>query len=150
MNKVEKIARALARQAYTKAGNDKPDIIDGVIDRRWRQYEDQAEAVVSVLEETSLVAIVTRWADRIHNDRTLETVLQSIRGETDEIEEEIVLLRQGSPSGPDGVFGECVDVIASTLDMVREVRPDADIDDLEVEVARYLDKKCEKWARKYG
>lgn len=98
----------------------------------------------------SLVAVVSHWSDLIKDGRTLRSVSESIHEEAGEIVEEIDLLEAGAPAGKDGVFGEAVDVIAGALDMIRLVRPDATIADLEAEVAEYLNRKCHKWASKYG
>lgn len=98
----------------------------------------------------SLVGLVAKWADLIQNGRTLRTIHDAMREENDEVGEEITLLEQGDPAGPDGVFGECCDLIASTLDMIREVRPNSSIEELEREVFDYVNTKCRKWAMKYG
>jgi len=98
----------------------------------------------------SLVAIVTRWADSIHNGRTLRSIAKSIRLELVELEEEVDLVENEAQPGKDGVFGEAVDIIASALDMIRQVRPNATVEELEAEVAEYLNRKCHKWATKYG
>lgn len=108
----------------------------------------------------SLVAIVTRWADSIHNGRTLRSIAKSIRLELAELEEEIAIAEHNDvlrnlggnlvEHGKDGVFGEAVDIIASALDMIRQVRPNATVEELEAEVAEYLNQKCHKWATKYG
>ncbi len=103
-------------------------------------------------QTTSLVAIVADWSDRIKNGRTDKTVLDSLESEVLEFREE-VLIRTGEidlPAGPDGIFGEAVDIIACALDAIRRERPTTSIADLEREVADYLNRKCQKWADKYS
>lgn len=103
-------------------------------------------------QTTSLVAIVADWSDRIQNGRTDKTVLDSMESEVLEFREE-VLIRTGEidgPAGPDGIFGEAVDIIACALDAIRRERPTTNIADLEREVANYLNRKCQKWADKYS
>lgn len=98
----------------------------------------------------NIVQVVVGWADQIQNDRTLRTIHDSIQEETHELNEEVTLIEQGQPEGVDGAFGEAVDILASTLDMLRQLRPNATVEDLTMEIAEYLNKKCHKWATKYG
>jgi hypothetical protein len=147
---IEIIARALAAEAFDASGNENDAERQNIIDRRWQRYLPQAEAVSSALAPVSIVSVVAGWADRIKNGRTLDEIVESIRDETVELDEEVVKANNGDPAGPDGIFGEAVDIMVSTIDIVREARPNMPLEELEVEVARYAEIKCQKWARKYG
>jgi hypothetical protein len=151
MNRLETVARALANDSFDIGGNDKPDARQAFVDRRWVNYIRPAKAVLEALgqpTETSLIAIVVRWAEQIKNGRTVTTVLDAIKSEVVELEEEVGFVGGDAEPGPDGIFGESVDIIAGAIDMIWLVRPNVSATELEIEVATYLDKKCAKWARK--
>lgn len=105
------------------------------------------------MSDTSLVRIVVGYSDRIENGRTKAKVFEAIKDEVEELHEEVMVDKFGiayGHAGEDGIFGECVDILASVLDLIRLERPNATIEELETEVAAYLDKKCQKWASKHG
>lgn len=96
----------------------------------------------------SLVGIVSSFSDRIKNGRTKETIFEAISDEVLELRDE--LEAEPGAEGPDGIFGECIDIIASTLDLIRMEYPDMPVEELERKCADYLRLKCDKWERKYG
>lgn len=98
----------------------------------------------------NIVSVVVDWADMIKDGRTLREVHDSIVEETEELGDEIRFIERNMTPGPDGVFGEAIDILASTLDIIRQVRPDATVEDLTNEIAEYLNRKCHKWATKYS
>ena len=147
---IEIIARALAAEAFDSSGNENDAERQNIIDRRWDRYVPQATVVWEALAPMSLVSVVASWADRIKNGRTLPSIVKSIRDETDELDEEVANVENGFTPGVDGVFGEGVDILVSTIDIVREARPNVPLEQLEIDVAIYADIKCRKWARKYG
>lgn len=101
-------------------------------------------------QSNSLVNIVASYSDRIQNGRTKQTIFDAIASEVFELREEVDLDQRGEGAGPDGIFGECIDVIASTLDLIRLEYPDMSVEELERKCADYLRKKCDKWERKHG
>lgn len=102
-------------------------------------------------DTTSLVAIVASYSDRIRNGRTMETIYDSIVSETQELRFEIdAETNYELEAGPDGVFGEAIDVIASALDLARMACPELTVAEFERKCAEYMILKCDKWERKYG
>ena len=101
----------------------------------------------------TLLETVADWSDRIQNGRTDLDVLRSIQNETDELRDEILIANgtlDWAKPGPDGKFGEAIDIICSAIDMLRRERPNLTLWELEEEAAAYADRKCRKWAAKYG
>lgn len=101
-------------------------------------------------QTSSLVGIVASYSDRIQNGRTKQTICDAIVSEVFELREEVDFDGRGKEAGPDGIFGECIDIIASTLDLIRLEYPDMPVEELERKCADYLRRKCDKWERKYG
>lgn len=93
-----------------------------------------------------LIETVVGYCDRIQNNRNPGTILESIVSECDELREEV----EGETPGPDGIFGESIDVLISTIDMLRQVRPHSTMAELIIEIEAYAEKKCQKWETKYG
>ena len=98
----------------------------------------------------SLVSVVMEFADRIKNGRDKVSILESVEEEVVELREEVYLDVNGIVPGPDGIFGEAIDVIVSALDLVRQERPNATLEELEQEIEAYARVKCRKWEIKYG
>lgn len=89
-----------------------------------------------------LVSVVRAYSDSIKNDRTVEDILEYLHDEVSELDGEVI----GYDRGEDGIPGEAVDVILCALDLIYKSAPhwtDADI-------IAYAQKKCQKWAKKYG
>ncbi len=99
----------------------------------------------------NLLNLVIGYCDRIDNGRDQRVILDSILDESDELATEVMCKAQGSPENPeDGVFGEAVDILISTIDMIRSERKDVPLADLIAEIEAYAEKKCRKWEVKYG
>jgi hypothetical protein len=102
----------------------------------------------------TVFGVAAAYSARIVDGRTQEDVLKYMKDEVEELELEV----EGQLVGPDGIFGEAIDVMACAADMViRELRkqnPDITIEEAEKIAADYMEAKCEKWlknveARKY-
>lgn len=89
---------------------------------------------------SNMTAIVRRYTKNIRNGRTPATIIRHMRGEVEELQEEI----DGTGDGRDGIVGESIDIIACALDMIFEVQPD--ITDEQIDAI--MEAKCAKWARK--
>jgi hypothetical protein len=98
----------------------------------------------------SLVSVVMEFADRIKNGRDNVSILEAIEDEMVELREEVYLDVNGLVPGSDGIFGESIDVIVSALDLIRQVRPNISVEELEREIDAYARVKCRKWEIKYG
>lgn len=111
-----------------------------------------SNALIAQLDDNDdLVAIVSSYADRIKNGRTKDTVYDAIDSELHELRFEIDAENHDElEAGPDGIFGECIDIIASTLDLIRMEYPDIPVTELRQKCADYMRLKCDKWERKYG
>lgn len=97
-----------------------------------------------------LIGVVVATSDAIKDGRSKQDILSYLRGETNELHDEILAEKYPTEfrSSEDGVFGESVDVLINCIDMIRKERPDATVDELEAEVIAYAAKKCEKWKQK--
>ena len=89
---------------------------------------------------SQMTAIVRRYTRLIRNGRTPKTIIAHMRGEVEELQDEI----NGTGDGRDGIVGESIDIVACALDLVFEVKPD--ITDEEIDAI--MEAKCAKWARK--
>ncbi len=90
----------------------------------------------------SLVKIVFDYSNRIHNNRTIETIFDHAYSEVKELEAEIAL----GDTGEDGIVGEAIDVIQCMLDIIHKHNPACTEEYLE----NLMLQKCEKWQRIYG
>jgi hypothetical protein len=109
-----------------------------------------------VVRARSTVAVAAEYCDRIVDGRTQGDVLKHLKGEVKELEDEVLALKYPGEiaPGPDGIFGEAIDIMACCIDIIRRERPTATLAELEAEVTAYMVEKCEKWlvnveARKY-
>jgi hypothetical protein len=93
-----------------------------------------------------MIEIVRKFARQIKNGRTLQTIIDHMKGEVIECQDEIDLVLAGQPEGEDGIVGEAIDIIQCALDLIFEVRPDITAEELDAIMLR----KCEKWLRYYA
>lgn len=91
------------------------------------------------------IDIVRHFAGEIQNGRNLFDIFDHGEKEMVELAEELGLAHAGRPSGPDGIVGEAIDVMACMLDMIFVYQPDITTE----EIAAMMLAKCEKWARRY-
>ncbi len=91
----------------------------------------------------NLIALVREYSNRIKNGRKPEDVLNHLRLEVKELDQEFDLIDK-SP-GVDGISGECVDVILCALDLIFMNSPDW----TDEQILEYANKKCQKWENKY-
>jgi hypothetical protein len=93
-----------------------------------------------------LAALVAGYSDRIKDGRTNTGILTHLCGEVVELHDEVH--PKDNQPGPDGIFGEAIDVMACCLDLIRRERPNATMLELEHEVFEYMKLKLDKWERK--
>ena len=95
---------------------------------------------------TGFIEKVWQTSDQIKNNRTPYDVMASVMEETGELALEVSIVMGGSykEEGPDGIIGEAIDLMISTLDLVRIHYPDITEEDL-VGLAHV---KLLKWTRK--
>lgn len=93
-----------------------------------------------------MIEIVRKFALRINNGRTLQTIIDHMKGEVIECQDEIDLVLAGKPEGEDGVIGEAIDIIQCALDLIFEIDPNITAEELDSIMLR----KCEKWQRHYA
>lgn len=89
-----------------------------------------------------LLELVRTYSNKIENGRDLSYIFEGLTEEVDELEAEVY----GNEQGEDGIPGEAVDVILCALDMIYKAAPHWTNED----IVAYAEKKCQKWARKYG
>lgn len=89
-----------------------------------------------------MLEVVRPFATKIQNGRTATDIVRHMRREMVELTNEI----KGVGDGNDGVVGEAVDVIACALDLILHERPEITTEELDA----LLNRKCEKWARRYS
>jgi len=95
--------------------------------------------------QNNLVDIVRQFSHRVQNNRTLSSTSSHMRGEIDELDEEILKLNSGTEPGPDGIVGESIDVIACALDIIFRHAPEI----TDSELADLMLLKCQKWEDNY-
>lgn len=83
--------------------------------------------------------------NEVKNDRDRYYIFDHLLDEVDELDDELRLLNEGLP-GPDGVFGESVDVILCAFDLIFRDNPDITNEEIEA----YVLKKLQKWKAKYA
>jgi len=96
-----------------------------------------------------LLTIVDYYGKQVTDGRTVSNIRMHLHSEVVELDAEVDLLTTSQPAGEDGVFGECIDVLACVLDIMLQIRPDASLNELELEMEEYLTKKCIKWRNKF-
>lgn len=133
------------RDGKVSAGEDYADLY---CDWAPAQPEDFARFGVELpsFYYPSIVDIVRFYSKHIQNGRTIRNVFDFAQDEMVELEVEIGLAERGEPSGDDGEFGEAIDGIACLLDLIFLKRPDV----TNQEISAYMQRKCEKWAKKYA
>jgi hypothetical protein len=94
----------------------------------------------------SLFSIVRSAARRINNDRTLRDILNHMKSEVKELDEEIAKDEAGELAGSDGIVGEAIDIIQCAMDVILTHRPYL----TEAQLEAIMDTKCEKWVRYYA
>ncbi len=93
-----------------------------------------------------IVALVASYADRIDDGRSQVDSFNYLAAEVNELADEVA----GVMPGPDGIFGEAVDVMINCIDMMRSEYPNLTLAQLEAKVYEYTRTKCDKWEAKYG
>lgn len=89
---------------------------------------------------TDLIELVRRYSVEIEDNRTPNQILKHLKGEVDELHNEVFT----DNPGPDGIAGEAIDVIVCALDLIFTNNPEMSNETI-VEYAR---KKCDKWKNK--
>lgn len=89
-----------------------------------------------------LIQLVRSYSDRIDNGRMPADIFEYLHDEVNELEAEVY----GYEPGPDGIPGEAIDVILCALDLIYKNNPEW----TDKDILDYAQKKCEKWAKKYG
>lgn len=94
----------------------------------------------------SMVETVRHFSTTINQPRTPRHALNHLKGEVEELDEELALVEAGKEPGEDGIVGEAMDIIQCALDIVFQRYPDI----TEAELASVQRRKGEKWVSKYG
>lgn len=98
---------------------------------------------------TTLITQILTTADKIKNDRDPRDVLMSLIEEVGELATEIAIKsgHKNRKAGPDGIIGECVDVIAVVVDIIHLMYKDSDWSNEEIEMLlkHRAEAKLEKW-----
>lgn len=94
----------------------------------------------------SAVETILSFSRRIKNTRTPLSVFNHLEGEAEELLAEVFAKKWGDPAGPDGILGECIDIINCAVDLIYLDNPDI----TEEEITAVILKKCQKWEAKYG
>lgn len=89
-----------------------------------------------------LITLVRTYSDKVKNDRTAEDILEYLHDEVSELDGEVI----GYDKGEDGIPGEAIDVILCALDLIYKAAPEW----TDADILAYAEKKCQKWAKKYG
>jgi hypothetical protein len=108
------------------------------------RFEQLPESMASF----GLTALVAGYSDRIKDGRTKTGILTHLCGEVVELHHEVHPIN--NEPGPDGIFGEAIDVMACCFDLIRKERPTATMLELEQEVFTYMRLKLDKWESKAG
>lgn len=88
-----------------------------------------------------MLDLVREYSNTIKNGRTTFNILNHLKGEVTELEEEL-----NGANGTDGVIGESVDVLLCVLDIICLEQPNITTDELNIIVL----KKLNKWKRRYS
>lgn len=85
---------------------------------------------------------VINYSKKIDNGRTRQSVLAAVMSEVGELAEEVNISEGMSykTPGPDGVFGEAIDVIAATADLIYVDNPNITPEEVHEQLLRKLDK----------
>lgn len=89
-----------------------------------------------------MIDLIRKYCEEIDYPRTKEDIFTHLVREVEELDEEI----NPDIPGPDGVFGESIDVILCAFDLIFRDNPDITNE----EIMAYTLKKLEKWKAKYG
>ena len=109
--------------------------------------EPGSEAYRAAHDIGPMFSVAARYCDLIEDGRSQADVLKYLKDEVQELDDEVVLAGSGGEAGPDGIFGEAIDIIACCVDMIRREYPDLSIENLEALAAAKMRDKCEKWLR---
>lgn len=90
--------------------------------------------------------IVRHFSKLVDNGRTQQSISRHMRGEVDELDDEIKKAERGEEPGPDGIVGENIDIIACALDSILKADPNITYE----RICELMHLKCTKWAQKYG
>lgn len=94
----------------------------------------------------TLLTLVRRYSEEIKNGRSRKDVLNHLRGEVDELRDEVKRKKRGKKPGKDGIRGEAIDIALCALDLIFVDDPQTS-DEAIMTVAV---EKCEKWQRHYS
>ena len=89
----------------------------------------------------NIVSLTQLFGATIDNGRTVEDIVRHMKSEVDELDEEL-----SGANGPDGVVGECIDIILCALDAIFVNDPGITTETVE----NLALKKLEKWKRRYA
>ncbi len=93
-----------------------------------------------------MLELVLSYCRRIKNGRTFNSVWFWTGQENAELTIEVGKLQSGGEPGEDGVLGEAVDTILCLVDLIYQHNPNI----TEEEILAVVQKKLDKWERKYG
>jgi NTP pyrophosphatase (non-canonical NTP hydrolase) len=95
----------------------------------------------------TIVSFVSAFSRIILDERTISKTFDYLLLEVDELRDEVAV--HPDKFGPDGIFGEAVDVMINCIDLIQQVRPDLSPTEIEAVVAEYAKIKCRKWNDKH-
>jgi NTP pyrophosphatase (non-canonical NTP hydrolase) len=99
----------------------------------------------------SLITQVLETSDKIKNGRDPRDVLMTLMEEVGELATEIAIVsgHKNRAPGPDGIIGECVDVIAAVVDIIHLMYKDSAWLNEEIEMLLQFraEEKLTKWER---
>jgi hypothetical protein len=93
----------------------------------------------------TVFGVAAHYTPLIEDGRTDLDVLEHMESEVKELRSDI---ENPDNPGPDGIFGEAIDVMACCIDIIRRRYPDMSIEELEAMSAEKMREKCAKWQRK--
>lgn len=88
------------------------------------------------------IAKSRHYTMEIHNGRSLIDALESVERETAELRIEV----ESGGKGVDGIKGEAIDVLNSTLDVLFLAHPEITMGEIDA----IMEAKCRKWMTKYA
>lgn len=94
----------------------------------------------------ALLAMVRQYSKDIKNGRSPKDVLKHLRGEVDELKEEVRRKKKGKKAGKDGIRGEAIDIALCALDLIFVDEPET----TDADILGVAEEKCVKWKRHYS
>ncbi len=89
----------------------------------------------------TLFSIAKEYAIRIQNGRTPRDIMDHLKGEMEELDQEVNDHTLGHERGEDGIVGEAIDMIQCGIDLILSTNPDI----TEEELNKVMERKCQKW-----